>query len=459
MLAMKHNMTAAAKRILVVGLGKTGLSVLRYLDKQDVELAVTDTRAQPSGLADFEAYASRVAAFLDGFDSQAFASADEIIVSPGVSLSEPLLVQARQNGIPIYGDIELFLRAAPAPVIAITGSNGKSTVTSMLAVMGRQAGRQILAGGNLGTPALDLLLEPVPDFYVLELSSFQLESTTSLNACAATVLNISADHMDRYQGLDDYAAIKARIYQGDGALIINDDDKRVFAMAADKQMGREQLHFTLATPSNETTFGLLSKAGEDWLAQGQRALMPVSKLRVRGRHNVANALAALALGSAAGFPMQDMLQALRDFPGLPHRSQYVATINQVDWYNDSKGTNPGATQAAIEGMPGQVVLIAGGEGKGADFSGLCPVVDNKVRAAVLIGRDASVLAEAFQGGCEIVYADSMQQAVVKASEQAEAGDVVLLSPACASFDMYRDYQQRGDDFVSCVRALQQEANP
>ena len=459
MLAMNHNMTATAKRILVVGLGKTGLSVLRYLQQQDVELAVTDTRAKPSGLAGFEAYASRVAAFLDGFDQQAFASADEIIVSPGVSLAEPLLVQAREDGIPIYGDIELFVRTAQAPVIAITGSNGKSTVTSMLAVMGRQAGRQVLVGGNLGTPALDLLSEPVPDFYVLELSSFQLESTPSLNACAEVVLNISADHMDRYDSLDDYAAIKARVYQGDGVQVINDDDARVVAMAADPQAGRKQLHFTMATPVDKNTFGLLNRAGEDWLAQGQHALMPVTELHVRGRHNVANALAALAMGAAAGFPEQAMLQALRDFPGLPHRSQYVASINQVDWYNDSKGTNPGATQAAIEGMPGQVVLIAGGEGKGADFGSLRKVVDKKVRVAVLIGRDAAVLADALQGVTKIVFADNMEQAVVMAVEQAEAGDVVLLSPACASFDMYQDYQQRGDDFVSCVRALQRELNP
>jgi len=459
MLAMNHNMTATAKRILVVGLGKTGLSVLRYLDQQDVELAVTDTRAKPSGLSGFEPYVNRVAAFLDGFDQQAFASADEIIVSPGVSLAEPLLVQARQNGVPIYGDIELFVRTAQAPVIAITGSNGKSTVTSMLAVMGRQAGRQILAGGNLGTPALDLLSEPVPDFYVLELSSFQLESTPSLNACVAVVLNISADHMDRYDSLGEYADIKERVYQGDGVLVINDDDARVVAMATDTQPDRKRLHFTMVTPANDNTFGLVNMAGEDWLVQGKHALMPVTELRVRGRHNVANALAALALGSAAGFPEQAMCQALREFPGLPHRSQYVATINQVDWYNDSKGTNPGATQAAIEGMPAQVVLIAGGESKGADFSSLREVASKKIRAAVLIGRDAAVLADALQGVTEIVFAENMEQAVSVAVEQAEAGDDVLLSPACASFDMYQDYQQRGDDFVSCVRALQQELNP
>ncbi|HED17505.1 MAG TPA: UDP-N-acetylmuramoyl-L-alanine--D-glutamate ligase [Gammaproteobacteria bacterium] len=459
MLEMNHKMTATAKRILVVGLGKTGLSVVRYLDQQDVDLAVTDTRARPSGLPGFEPYVSRVAAFLNGFDQQAFASADEIIVSPGVSLAEPLLVQARQEGIPIYGDIELFIRNAQAPIIAITGSNGKSTVTSMLAVMGRQAGRQILAGGNLGTPALELLSEPVPDFYVLELSSFQLESTPSLNACAAVVLNISADHMDRYDSLGDYADIKERIYQGDGVQVINDDDIRVVAMAACAQPGRKHLHFTMATPADKNTFGLLNAAGEDWLAQGQHALMPVTELRVRGRHNVANALAALALGSAAGFTEQAMLQALRKFPGLPHRSQYVATINQVDWYNDSKGTNPGATKAAIEGMPGSVVLIAGGESKGADFSSLREVASKKLHAAVLIGRDAAVLADALQDVTQVVFAENMEQAVVMAAELARAGDDVLLSPACASFDMYQDYQQRGDDFVECVRALQQEFKP
>jgi len=295
------------------------------------------------------------------------------------------VVQARQSGVPIYGDIELFVRTAQAPVIAITGSNGKSTVTSMLAVMGRLAGRQILAGGNLGTPALDLLSDPVPDFYMLELSSFQLESTPSLNACASVVLNISADHMDRYDSLGDYADIKQRVYRGDGVQVINDDDARVVAMVADAQSGRKQLHFTMnnledeGVQADQNTFGLLNKNGEDWLAHGQHALMPVTELRVRGRHNVANALAALALGSAAGFPERAMLQALREFPGLPHRSQYVAAINQVGWYNDSKGTNPGATQAAIEGMPGQVVLIAGGEGKGADFSCLREVADKKVR--------------------------------------------------------------------------------
>ncbi len=456
MLAVNHNMTATAKRILVVGLGKTGLSVLRYLDRQDVELAVTDTRAQPSGLSGFEPYAGKVAAFLNGFDEQAFDSADEIIVSPGVPLTEPLLAKARASGIPVYGDIELFVRNTTAPVIAITGSNGKSTVTSMLTKMGQHAGRQVLAGGNLGTPALDLLSEPVPDFYVLELSSFQLESITSLNACAAVVLNISADHMDRYDSLDDYADVKARIYHGDGAAIVNLDDPRVVAMTTAIESGRRQLNFTLENAGDDLTFGLLDKEGESWLAQGQRTLMPVADLLVCGQHNVANALAALALGTAVGFPEPDMLQALREFPGLPHRSQYVASINQVDWYNDSKGTNVGATIAAIEGMPGQVVLIAGGEGKDADFASMRKIVDQKVRAAVLIGQDAPVIADALQGHATIIFADNMEQAVVHAADQARPGDVVLLSPACASFDMYRDYQQRGDDFASCVHALQRE---
>ncbi|NIP73395.1 MAG: UDP-N-acetylmuramoyl-L-alanine--D-glutamate ligase [Gammaproteobacteria bacterium] len=439
----------AQRKVLVVGLGKTGLSCARYLRAAGARVAVTDTRAQPPGLERLRVELPDVALFLGGFDERAFEHADELVVSPGVDLREPPIARARQRGVPVGGDIELFARAVHAPVVAITGSNGKSTVTSMVAAMAREERRAVRVGGNLGTPVLELLDGGEPDLYVLELSSFQLETTRSLNATAAAVLNFSPDHLDRHDTLEAYAGAKQRIYRGDGTMVLNADDPRVMAMA---QASRRTVRFTLAAPT-DGDFGLRHQEGEPWLARGERVLMPVARMRVPGRHNCANALAALALGESAGFSMEAMLGALRHFPGLAHRSQWVVERDGITWCNDSKATNVGATLAAVQGMPDPVVLIAGGEGKGQDFSALRPGLQGKARAVVLLGRDAPRIEQALVGAVPVVRARDMDEAVSLAREYAQAGDVVLLSPACASFDMFADYAERGERFMDAVRRL------
>lgn len=438
-----------ARRTLVVGLGKTGLSCARFLAARGEAVAVTDTRLAPPGLETLREELPDVPVFVGGFDASAFRSAERLVVSPGVSLREPLIREAMERGVEVIGDVALFARHADAPVAAITGSNGKSTVTTLLGEMAKNSGLNTRVGGNLGTPALELLGGPAPDLYVLELSSFQLETITRLNAKAAAVLNISPDHMDRYASLEEYADAKRAIFQGEGAMIVNADDPVVAAMA---EPDRHIIRFTLGEPQ-ANDFGLRSEAGADWFAQGERKLMPVSQMRLAGRHNAANALAALALGHALGLDMDAMLRTLREFAGLSHRCQHVATIDGVRWYNDSKGTNVGAAAAAIQGLAGELVLIAGGDGKGADFAPLAQAVAGKVRAVVLIGRDAPLIAAAVRDVTECHFAADMQAAVHKARELARAGDSVLLSPACASFDMFRNYEERGEVFMAAVRRM------
>ena len=445
---------ASRCKTLIVGLGKTGLSCARYLSRQGIEVAITDSRRKPPGLQAVSDEMPDLALFLGGFDSEVFEAAEQLVVSPGVSVAEPLIQAALARGVPVIGDIELFARAVKAPVAAITGSNGKSTVTTLLAEMARYAGWKTAVGGNLGDPALDLL-DGDNSFYVVELSSFQLETTHSLRAKAAAVLNVSRDHMDRYPDMDAYAAAKSTVYRGAEVGVINRDDERVVAMGG---LARQETGFTLGRPQG-TDYGLIEYRGEAWLSRGEQPLLPVSELRVSGRHNLANALAALALGEASGLPMPAMLEALRHFRGLAHRTQLVAERNGVRWYNDSKGTNVGATIAALEGLhstggSGRTLLIAGGEGKGADFGPLAPVVGRTARAVVLMGQDAEVIEQALNAsGVPLLRADDMDDAVAKAARHARPGDRVLLSPACASFDMFRDYMARGEAFMAAVGRL------
>jgi UDP-N-acetylmuramoylalanine--D-glutamate ligase len=450
-------MGSAKPNTLIVGLGKTGLSCARFLAAQGVPLAVTDSRAQPPGLVELQQNLPDIAVFVGGFDPAAFAAAQQLVVSPGVSLREPLIAEAMLRGTPVLGDIELFARHAKAPVVAITGSNGKSTVTTLVAEMAKSAGRKVRVGGNLGTPALDLLDDTEPNLYVLELSSFQLEATSSLNAAAAVVLNISADHMDRYQDIPEYIAAKERVYHGTGVMVLNADDAAVMSMA---QPDRNTVSFGLGLNPNGlgselkiNDFSVIGPAGQAWLAHGGQPLMAMSEVRIKGLHNIANSLAALALGNAVGLPMDAMLNTLRDFPGLPHRSQWVAERGGVAWYNDSKGTNVGATLAALQGMPGKVVLIAGGLGKDADFTPLRQVALEKARAIVLIGRDAPLIEAALNGAVPVAHAATLQDAVMQAQGLARPGDVVLLSPACASFDMFSGYEERGQVFTDAVLGL------
>ena len=446
--------STAAGRTLVVGLGKTGLCCARYLHAQGVSVAVTDSRPNPPGLALLRDELPHAAVFVGGFDPAVFAAADRLILSPGVPLSEPAVAAALARGASVQGDIELFARAAQAPVVAITGSNGKSTVTTLVGRMARLAGVRVAVGGNLGDPALDLLSDAV-ELYVLELSSFQLETTTSLRAKAATVLNLSADHMDRYPSLATYAAAKARVFVGAETAVVNRDDPLVCAMVAPEAHSRG---FTLGAPERPEDYGLLTQGGETWLARGPEPLFAARGVALAGRHNLANALAAIALAEAVDLPREAIGEALRTFGGLPHRTELVAERHGVRWYDDSKGTNPGATIAALLGLidpqgAARAVLIAGGDGKGADFAPLAPVVEALARAVVLIGRDAPMIERVLHGRVPLLHARDMEAAVRLAAGAAREGDCVLLSPACASFDMFDDYAHRGRVFAAAVGRL------
>ncbi|MCP5419253.1 MAG: UDP-N-acetylmuramoyl-L-alanine--D-glutamate ligase [Gammaproteobacteria bacterium] len=435
---------------LVVGLGRSGMSAVRTLVALGAEVEVSDSRTEPPELPNLLREFPELSCHLGGFRPEAFARAARLVVSPGVAVRTPVIAAAQARGTPIWGDIELFVRLAKAPVAAITGSNGKSTVTTLLGNMIEQAGIPVAVGGNLGTPALDLLrMRPTPALYVLELSSFQLETTHSLDAQAATVLNISADHMDRYVDLASYAQAKQRVFRGSGWQIINADDRRVNAMV---DASRPIYRFTLNTPGPEE-FGLRRRAdGAGFLAFGDEDWLAVEELRIRGAHNWANALAALALGRALDVPRAASLDALRSFSGLPHRTEWVRERQGVHWFNDSKGTNVGSTLAAVQGLPGPLILIAGGDGKGQDFAPLGPALADKVRDLVLIGRDAPLIA-AVAGNVPTHRAADMEQAVTLAARLAQAGDSVLLSPACASFDMFSNYEERGAIFTAAVHNL------
>ncbi|MTW22004.1 UDP-N-acetylmuramoyl-L-alanine--D-glutamate ligase [Allochromatium palmeri] len=440
-------------KTLIVGLGKTGLSCARHLSARGVRVAVTDSRERPPGLERLQSECPEVAVFIGGFDPEVFAAASELVVSPGVPIAEPLIQQAMARGVPAVGDIELFAREIKAPLCAITGSNGKSTVTTLVGLMARLAGRRVAVGGNLGEPVLDLLA-PNVELYVIELSSFQLETVPSLRADVAVVLNVSADHLDRYPSLDDYARTKARLYQGARIAVVNRDDPIVAAMPRDSE---REIGFTLGRPEG-TDFGVRVLDGQPWICQGEEPILPTAEVRIPGRHNLANALAALALAHASAIPMASAREALRAFPGLSHRSEFVAERAGACWYDDSKGTNPGATMAALDGLipaggAGRVVLIAGGEGKGADFTPLRAAVERAARAVVLIGRDAPLIESALSGTVPLIRAADMDEAVELAAERIAPGDCVLLSPACASFDMFDNYEHRGQVFAEAVRRL------
>ena len=448
--AMRHRGSAA--KTLIVGLGQTGLSCARFLAGQGVQVAVADSRSEPPGLEALHADYPDIAVFLGPFDERLFDSVERLVVSPGVPLSTPQIDAARRRGVPVIGDIELFARVVQAPVVAITGSNGKSTVTTLIGEMAGASGIRVAVGGNLGTPALDLLDDSV-ELYVLELSSFQLETTESLQAAVATVLNVSPDHMDRYADVDAYAAAKARVLRGAGVGVYNADDPVVAAMGG----ADDAWYFTLGESQNDKMFGVCAIDGTDYLCRGEQPLLAAADLKIPGLHNRANALAALAIGTALGFDLGVMLEALRRFRGLPHRTEFVAEINGVSWYNDSKGTNVGASVAALEGLhkgdASRTVLIAGGDCKGADFSALPAVLATCARGVVLIGRDAGRIAVVLPEGLTGEPAQDMDDAVVKAAAMARPGDRVLLSPACASFDMFTGYAQRGERFMQAVRRL------
>jgi UDP-N-acetylmuramoylalanine--D-glutamate ligase len=440
---------------VIVGLGKTGLSCARYLHAHGWKIAVTDTRAQPPELAKLQALDPSIPVRVGGLDTKLLDDALCVVASPGVSLSEPFFVEARARGLDVVGDIELFARAVDAPVAGITGTNGKSTVTTLVGRMAERAGLKVRIGGNLGEPALDLLVAAqsdaqATDLYVLELSSYQLESTMSLDLKAAAVLNVTPDHLDRYATLADYAAAKARIFARCDTAVINLDDPLVVAMP---RPGQRSLGFSLRASIGADYAVATGADSQWWLSRRGQPLLALAAMKLKGLHNAANALAALALGEALGLPLEVMLEELRTFAGLPHRSQWVADINGVTYINDSKGTNVGATLAAVEGMSGPLVMIAGGDGKNQDFAPLAAAFRGKVRHAVLIGRDADAIAKVLNGVCTFEKTATLEDAVRAAARAARAGDTVLLSPACASLDMFRDYTHRGAVFAQAVQEL------
>lgn len=437
------------KRALVVGLGLTGQSCVRHLVARGYDVTAVDTRAQPPKLDELRREFPALRIHTGDLAPALFDRPGLLVVSPGVSIREPRVARAVAGGAQPIGDIELFARENTAPVLAITGANGKSTVTALVADMCRAGGLRTLMGGNIGIAALDLLQQPVPDVCVLELSSFQLETTWSLNARAATILNITPDHMDRYATLDDYTAAKARVFRGDGVMVLNADDPLVAALA---ETGRRAVRFTLGAPDG-SEFGVARYRDEEWLMRGATPIMSVADVPLAGRHNLANVLAATALAQSVGVPIEACARAVRAFKGLKHRTELVAERDGVRWYDDSKGTNVGATVAALNGMTSPVVLIAGGDGKGQDFSELRDPVTAHARAVVLIGRDGPRIESALHGTVPLKRAADMRAAVEAAQTLAQRGDVVLLSPACASFDMFRNYEHRGEVFRQTVREV------
>lgn len=447
------------KRVLVLGLGETGLSALRWLNRQGARLSVADTRQNPPGIEALKTELPNVTIHIGAFKETIFTDKDLIVASPGVALSESEIQAAIARGVSVIGDVELFAQYRPATtkVIAITGANGKTTVTTLVGEMCKAAGLKTIVAGNIGLPVLDALSMEAPEVYVLELSSFQLETTHTLKIDAATMLNLSEDHMDRYASFQDYAIAKARIFYNATLQVLNRDDAWSMLMARPKLA---QVTFGLSDGSD---FGLKELAGETWLVDGKKELINLQDLKIVGLHNAANALAAVALCRGIGIDYAPIIQTLYNFKGLPHRVEWVANIDDVDYYDDSKGTNVGATCAALNGMfknghPQKVVLIAGGDSKGQDFTPLSGAVAENARAVVLIGRDAPLIqAVLLKTNIPLYLAIDLSEAVNIAKKVAQTGDAVLLSPACASFDMFKNYVHRAEIFINAVKRLEEFA--
>jgi UDP-N-acetylmuramoylalanine--D-glutamate ligase len=454
-------MELRGKHVLVLGLGESGLACARWCDRNGARVTVADTRASPPALDELRRRVAGADFRAGEFDKKLLAGVDLVALSPGLSPGLMICIHARAQGIPVVGEIELFAQGLRdlkqhVPVLAITGTNGKTTTTALTGHLIAASGRTVGVAGNISPAALDALMDhqdagALPQAWVLELSSFQLETTETLNPAAATVLNISDDHLDRYIDLADYASAKARVFQGDGVQVLNRQDARVRAMALPE---RKLVTFGLDAPAGTADFGLRENRGEPWLVQGDRFLLPVSELPVAGLHNAINAMASLALCAAIGIDPVGLLPALRAFKGLPHRVEKVAEIGGVTYYDDSKGTNVGATVAALQGLGRKSVAILGGDGKGQDFSPLKAAVAAHARGVVLIGRDAPKIRAAIAGcGVPMLDAADMDTAVRLAARRAQPGDAVLLSPACASLDMFRNYAHRAEVFVAAVSAL------
>ncbi len=435
----QHRYTAVA------GLGATGMACVRHLRARGEAVVVVDSRSEPPRLAELRAEYPEVQVVTGVLDRQTLLAADRVVASPGLDLRHGVWAELRSAGQSVVGELTLFAEAADAPVCAVTGSNGKSTVVSLLGEMARAAGRDVAVGGNLGTPALELLARAPADGYLLEVSSFQLEACPGFRADVAALLNVSADHMDRYDSLDDYAAAKQRLLDGAGVAVLNADDPRLARLGGQADAVRR---FALEAAAD---YHLLERDGRSWLAAAGQPRLAADALPVPGRTHCANALAAMALADALGIPEAAQCEALQAFTGLPHRMEPVAESRGVRWINDSKATNVGAAVAAIAGLRRPVVLIAGGQGKGADFRPLAAACADAARAVVLMGEDAAAIEAAIAGRVPTERADGMAAAVAAAARWAEPGDAVLLAPACASFDAFSGFEARGEAFRDAVR--------
>ena len=442
---------------VIVGLGSTGLSCAKYFASKGKPYKVVDNRDDPPGLSALIEQFPSTEYEVGGFFLDTFKNARELVVSPGINLNTSEIVAARRAGVPVTGDIDIFSKLVTTPIIGITGSNGKSTVVSILAEILKKAGKNYGLGGNLDganfKPALDLLGEGKKDFYVLELSSFQLETTEKLSAEVAAILNLSPDHMDRYETLEEYHRAKLRVFNGCKQILINRDDDYSYPQ---KKLGLPVWDYGFSRPG-VNGLGLLEEDGDQYLAFQFEKLVSVNELKVFGQHNIKNVLAAAGLAMALGIDMKYIRAAIKEYEGLPHRCQWVANIRGVEFYNDSKGTNVGATMAAVEGLgqiiSGHILLIAGGISKGADFRPLVPMINRWGKEVILIGQDAVEMAANFDNDIQTYFANDMQDAVSVALEHATPGDAVLLSPACASFDMFQNFQERGQTFIQSVGRL------
>ncbi|TNL53265.1 UDP-N-acetylmuramoyl-L-alanine--D-glutamate ligase [Acinetobacter bereziniae] len=438
---------------VVAGLGISGVSAVNFLHENGYRVAVTDSRQLPPG---HDQIPATVQTSFGKLDQDLLLQAEEIVISPGLDIKLTEIQAAIAKGIPVVSEIQILRRATDKPIVAITGSNAKSTVTTLIGLMAQDAGVKVAVGGNLGRPALDLTRDD-PDVYILELSSFQLETTSNLNAEVAVVLNMSEDHLDRHGDMAGYHAAKHRIFQGVKKVVFNRDDSLTRPLVPDVTPMQS---FGLNAPDLKQYGILREDNGTIWLARGRERLLKSSEMYIQGTHNVANALACLALGEAIGLPIDKMLETLKTFKGLEHRCEFVKEVAGVRYYNDSKGTNIGATLAALDGLGaaieaqgGKVAIILGGQGKGQDFTALRQSLEKYAKLAVLIGEDRPVIEKAIQGTTELLHAETLQEAVALCQQHTQAQDVVLLSPACASFDMFTGYPQRGHRFVEYVNAL------
>ncbi len=443
---LKPSTVVPYKKIAVIGFGLTGQSVIRYLKKSTTELIVMDTRHSAPNKKELKRLFPKARIVTGGLDQHTLETADMVVVSPGVDIRATHLRDKIGPQTELIGDIELFVRYANAPIIAITGSNGKSTVATLVERLITAAKKTVLLGGNIGIPALDLFAQATPDVYVLELSSFQLETTSSLAADVAVVLNVSEDHMDRYGAYQLYLDAKLRIYRNAIGEVINRNDP-----SAPQITLAHSISFGLNVPEDSQAFGVLKKGDKTWLAQGDKTLLETSKLSIKGQQNWLNVLASFAIVQQFGLSINAaMIKAACDFEGLPHRCEQIGERDGVMWVNDSKGTNVGATLAAISGFTQPKIMIMGGQSKNADLSALLPVMDKGIRHLILMGEDAGKIASVFDGKVSFTEVESLEAAVLLAKKKAKKGDVVLLSPACASFDMYSNYLERGDDFRALV---------